>query len=160
MHIVILPDTHLQSPNHTLAQAFDRYMIKADLLLHCGDFTGEATWAFLASHPAFRAVRGNCDWELSHLTATLVIEFEGVRIGMAHGWGPRAFVGQTVAAALGSDLDLICYGHTHIRDWSVTGAGVRLLNPGSFSLPRQGKAGFAILEWEPDQAPEVRWIDI
>ena len=160
MHIIILSDTHLESPNHTLATAFDRYMAKADLLLHCGDFTGEATWAFLASHPNFRAVRGNCDWELGHLTGTLIIEVEGLRIGMAHGWGARAYVGQTVAETLGSDLDLICYGHTHIRDWSVTDAGVHILNPGSFSLPRRGKAGFAALDWEPGGVPEVTWIDL
>lgn len=160
MHIIVLSDTHLQSPNHSLVKAFDRYMAGADLLLHCGDVTGEETRAFLASHPEFRAVRGNCDWELGHLPASLVFEFRGIRIGMAHGWGPRAAVGQTVAEALGSDPDLICYGHTHIRDWSVTKAGVRILNPGSFSQPRKGRAGFAVLDWEPDQVPEVRWIDL
>lgn len=160
MIIAVLSDTHLERPSPRLAAAFDRYCTRADMLLHCGDCVGEETWAFLNAHHCFHAVLGNCDsFSLrGSLPALREVEAEGFRIGMAHGWGPRSLVAETVTAEF-RNADLICYGHTHIRDWGFRG-GVWMLNPGSFSLPRDGMAGLALLTLKKDLPPAVEWINV
>jgi putative phosphoesterase len=160
MIIAVLSDTHLAHPSPQLAAAYDEYFRNADMVLHCGDLVGEKTWAFLNAHHSFHAVLGNCDTSILRGNVPILREVEaaGFRIGMAHGWGPRSRVAETVAAEF-RNVDLICYGHTHIRDWGLRD-GIWMLNPGSFSLPRDGMAGFALLTLEPGLPPKVEWITI
>lgn len=160
MIVAVLSDTHMKRPSARLANAYDRYCQRADMVLHCGDIVGEETWAFLNAHHAFYAVLGNCDASILYGTVPILREVEaaGFRIGMAHGWGPRGHVAAAVAAEF-QNVDLICYGHTHIRDWGFRD-NVWMLNPGSFSLPRDGMAGLALLTLEQGHPPEVEWITI
>lgn len=160
MIIAVLSDTHLERPSAQLAAAYDRYCHRADMVLHCGDLVGEETWAFLNAHHSFHAVLGNCDASILYGSVPILREVEaaGFRIGMAHGWGPRSRVAEAVAAEF-LNVDLICYGHTHIRDWSLR-SGVWMLNPGSFSLPRDGMAGLALLTLKQGLPPEVEWVNI
>lgn len=159
MIISVLSDTHLESPDIVLEAVFDRYCRHADMVLHCGDMVGESTWALFNCHPAFYAVQGNCD--LPPLRGSLPVlrevEVAGWRIGMGHGWGPRSQVGDAVADQF-HGVDLVCYGHTHIRDWRKRSDGVWLLNPGSLFWPRSGDGGLARLHLEAGQEPRVEWI--
>jgi len=161
MIVAVMSDTHLDQPDALLAALFQRYCLSADVLLHCGDFVGEDTWSFLNAHPRFYSVQGNCD--LHSLGGTVPalreLELEGFTIGMGHGWGPRSRVGDAVAGQF-PDADIVCYGHTHIRDWRRTVAGTWLLNPGSMFWPRSGEGGFALLHLHAGQAPEVEWITL
>ena len=158
MIVTVISDTHLDQPDRLLAAVFDRYCRDADVLLHCGDCVGEETWAFLNAHPRFYAVQGNCDMPplRGSLPALRELELEGFRIGMAHGWGPRSRVGDVVADQF-PDADIVCYGHTHIRDWRLRGK-VRLLNPGSLFWPRVGDGGLARLLLRSGHEPQVEWI--
>ncbi len=160
MIVAVISDTHLESPDRYLDAVFRKYCLPADALLHCGDCVGEETWAFLNTHPHFFAVQGNCD--LPPLTGALPVlrevELNGFTIGMAHGWGPRSQVGATVAAQF-DGVDLVCYGHTHIRDWRMIGC-TRLLNPGSVFWPRSGEGGLARLILEKGREPEAEWITL
>ena len=160
MILSVISDTHLDQPDRLLAAVFDRYCRDADVLLHCGDSVGEETWAFLNAHPRFYAVQGNCDLPplRGSLPALRELEFEGFRIGMGHGWGPRSRVGDVVADQF-PDADIVCYGHTHIRDWRLRGR-VRLLNPGSLFWPRSGDGGLARLVLERGHEPQVEWVTI
>ncbi|NLW82135.1 MAG: metallophosphoesterase family protein [Desulfovibrionales bacterium] len=161
MIVAVLSDTHLEQPDALLAALFERYCLDVDVLLHCGDCVGEETWAFLNAHPHFLAVQGNCD--LPPLRGALPmlreVELAGFRIGMGHGWGPRSRVGETVASQF-HRVDLVCYGHTHIRDWHQRDDGLWMLNPGSLFWPRSGEAGLARLTLERGRPPEVEWITI
>lgn len=161
MIVAVMSDTHLDRPDSLLAAIFDRYCRDADALLHCGDCVGEETWAFLNSHPRFYSVQGNCDQ--SPLNGTLPIlrelELEGLRVGMGHGWGPRSRVGDAVAGRF-EGVDMVCYGHTHIRDWRRTADGVWLLNPGSLFWSRSGPGGMVRLYLEPGRDPQPEWITI
>ena len=161
MIVAVISDTHLEQPDRLLAAVFDRFCRDADVLLHCGDCVGEATWAFLNSHPRFHAVQGNCDlpplW--GSLPALRELELEGFRLGMGHGWGPRSQVGGSVAAQF-PEADIVCYGHTHIRDWRCLESGVRLLNPGSLFWPRSGEGGLARLVLHRGLPPEVEWVTL
>lgn len=161
MIVAVISDTHLERPDRLLAAVFDRYCLDADVLLHCGDCVGEETWSFLNAHPRFFSVQGNCDlpplW--GALPALRELELEGFRLGMGHGWGPRSRVGDAVASQFPA-ADIVCYGHTHIRDWRCLESGTRLLNPGSLFWPRAGKGGLARLILERGREPDVDWVTL
>lgn len=161
MIVAVLSDTHLEEPDSRLAAVYDRYCRDADVLLHCGDCIGEPTWAFLNSHPCFYAVLGNCDAPALQAVAPVMREVDagGFRLGMAHGWGPRSRVGDTVASQFPL-VDIVCYGHTHIRDWRRIGGERWLLNPGSLFWPRSGPGGLARLLLLPGQPPAVEWVTL
>jgi len=161
MIVAVISDTHLEQPDRLLAAVFERYCRDADLLLHCGDCVGEQTWAFLNSHPRFYCVQGNCDLPplRGALPALRELELEGFRLGMGHGWGPRSAVGDSMAGQF-PDVDIVCYGHTHIRDWRRTRGGGWLLNPGSLFWPRSGDGGLARLILHRGQPTEVEWVTL
>lgn len=161
MIVAVISDTHLEQPDRLLAAVFERYCRDADVLLHCGDCVGEQTWAFLNSHPRFHCVQGNCDMPplRGALPALKELELEGFRLGMGHGWGPRSAVGDSMAGQF-PDADIVCYGHTHIRDWRRTRGGGWLLNPGSLFWPRSGDGGLARLILHRGQPPEVEWVTL
>ncbi len=161
MIVAVISDTHLERPDRLLAAVFGRYCLDADVLLHCGDCVGEETWSFLNAHPRFFSVQGNCDLPplRGALPALRELELEGFRLGMGHGWGPRSRVGDAVASQFPA-ADIVCYGHTHIRDWRRLESGTRLLNPGSLFWPRAGKGGLARLILERGQEPDVEWVTL
>lgn len=161
MIVGVLSDTHLHQPNAMLASAYQRHLRDTDVLLHCGDMIGEATWDYFNSHAYFYAVQGNCDAPALRgaLPALRELELKGFRLGLAHGWGPRSQVGKTVADHF-PGLDVVCYGHTHVRDWQCLPSGTWLLNPGSLFLPRSGPGGAALLFLHPGKPPTVQWIDL
>ncbi|BBD08832.1 metallophosphoesterase family protein [Desulfovibrio ferrophilus] len=141
MKIALISDTHATGPTPWMQAVYDRYLAKADLLLHMGDMTSKELWSFFMQHPGFHAVAGNMDeWSLSgELETRLSMTVEGgLRIGMMHGFGlsGRPLSG-AVAQAFGPDYDLLCFGHTHEPAW-IDYDGVRVANPGS--LRETGKA--------------------
>ena len=161
MIVAVISDTHLSWPSRSLENVMKTVLLPADLLLHCGDIISEEVWAYLHSHPRFYAVQGNCDLPplRGSLPALREVDIAGWRVGMAHGWGPRPQVWQVVAEQF-PNVDLICYGHTHIRDWRQLADGRWILNPGSFLWPRDGQAGLALLHLAQGQVPHVDWINL
>ena len=163
MRLAVLSDTHLGSPSPRLTEEFDTTLQHMDAVLHCGDHTGESVWAYLNGHPAFYAVRGNMDGHFGDgiLPATRVLDLNGFRVGMLHGDG----LGSTdpfrwIADILRTDVDLLCYGHTHRRDLQ-SAESATVLNPGSFRLPRgNSKAGYAVLELDRTVGIGVEWKDV
>jgi len=132
MLIAVISDSHMGTPPSWLDDVYARWLAPADFLIHCGDITSVSAWSYFMQHPNFLCVRGNCDWDpsLADLKPALTAQVGPLTVGVTHGWGPRSQVPVKVAEAFGPDYDLVCYGHTHARDWSVIG-GVRLVNPGS-----------------------------
>jgi putative phosphoesterase len=133
MKIAVISDTHLGTPPSWLDAVYAKWLGPADVLIHCGDITSVAAWSYFMQHDRFLCVRGNCDWDpqlVHELEPLLTVAIGPLTVGITHGWGSRSRVPVTVAQALGPDCDLVCYGHTHQRDWSVV-EGVQLVNPGS-----------------------------
>lgn len=160
MRLAVLSDSHISGPDARFQALYERHLAQADAVLHCGDMVGADLYHYLASHPKFLCVRGNCDhFLLNHdLPATLsaTLELPGgkvLRIGMAHGWGERSTVWKRVAETFPGH-DLICYGHTHRRDWSEH-EGTRLLNPGSVM-----EGSLALLDVAEDGAMTCRFVDL
>lgn len=138
MLLAVISDSHIPAPNPWFGAVFDRYLAPADHLLHCGDMVGADLYHFLCTHKSFHAVRGNCDHFLTSGDLPTLHSFtlpvpcaRPLTIGMAHGWGERSTVWQRVLDSFPAH-DLVCYGHTHRRDWSEHG-GAFLLNPGSLA---------------------------
>lgn len=120
-----------------------------DSWLHLGDILSDADTIMELSGKPVYSVRGNCDLDAS-AEFERTLEFEGVRIYLAHGHRLGVDSG-TYRLSLGAQ-ELHCsvalYGHTHISSLENDGY-VLLMNPGSPSRPRGGrKPSIALLELE------------
>lgn len=157
MKIAVISDTHMGTPSSWLDQVYSAWLEPADALVHCGDITSFATWSYFMQHPHFICVRGNCDWDpqlVEQLEPMVSVRLGGLTLGVTHGWGPRSQVPAKVAQAFAPEHDLVCYGHTHARDWSVR-EGIQLCNPGSL-----GESGsLAIITVADDGAMDCEFVD-
>jgi putative phosphoesterase len=160
MRLAIISDTHLSGPDERFCALYDRHLAGADVLVHCGDMVGADLYHFLCGHPRFLCVRGNCDhFVLDHdLPQTLSrdIALPGgapLRLGMAHGWGERSSVWLRVAELFPRHT-LICYGHTHRRDWREH-QGARILNPGSLA-----EGSLALVDAGGDGSLDCAFVDV
>ena len=95
----------------------------ASLVVHVGDLTARSVLDELEAMAPVAAVRGNADdAELrARLPERLVVEGEGLRIGVVHDAGRAA---GRHARLLGwfPDCDLVAYGHTHAPEAVRVGA--------------------------------------
>jgi uncharacterized protein len=108
-----------------------RLLAQSDRILHAGDFVSVAVYKELGRLAPVDGVAGNMDEEELRLVLPpkLVVEHEGVRIGLVHDAGPAAGrAGRLVEAFPGCDA--VVYGHTHVPEATRLG-GTWILNPGS-----------------------------
>ena len=160
--IAVLSDTHMSTPSSSLHRVFENHLKHLDAVLHCGDITGEQVWSFLNSHDSFVAVAGNMDGSWSSvLPGQTTVRIQGLKIGLLHGHGV-GFGGLTskVREVFEPDVDLICFGHTHLRAWKLESDGTCLLNPGSFSLPKKSPPGYAVVHVNGDKDLRPEWVDL
>jgi putative phosphoesterase len=127
---VVVADTHLPDGGAgDLPVAAWRELERADVILHAGDVTGPALLARLAEVAPVHAVLGNNDRALV-LPESVLVELDGVRVGMVHDSGPRAGREGRLRRRFPT-ADLVVFGHSHIP-WCEAGLdGQLLLNPGS-----------------------------
>lgn len=143
--ILVIGDTHVRTWAEIPA-ALRALIAEAHIAIHCGDWTGiDAVEGFRAAARRAVAVHGNSD--LPDLRALLpyrqTLEVDGVRIGVTHpAWAgpdpaPHELLPDFPEAEAGQ-LDLICYGHTHVPMNADVG-GIRFVNGGqgypSFTVP-------------------------
>lgn len=129
MLVAVVSDTHLLGkpvPEHVM-DAFQG----ADLILHAGDILEMAVIEQLSEVARTVAVKGNMDQGdvARTLPAKRVLEIEGFKIGLTHGYGPPSRITWKVGA-LFTGVDCVVFGHTHsplIKDRG----GVLFFNPGS-----------------------------
>ena len=143
MRIAVIADTHDRYPP-TLP---DR-LRGADEIWHLGDVCAPSTLAeFELLGAPLRLVLGNCDaqpWPL-----TLDLEREGTRFHLVHIPPSRAPHGAQV----------VLHGHTHVPRDETDPAGVRWLNPGCITRPKQGeRASFAWLTIEAGQPLQWQFV--
>lgn len=108
-----------------------RLLRESDRILHAGDFVSAAVYEELGKLAPVDGVAGNMDEEDLRLVlpAKLVVEHEGVRIGLVHDAGPAVGrAGRLVEAFPGCDA--VVYGHTHVPEATRLGE-TWILNPGS-----------------------------
>jgi putative phosphoesterase len=153
--MLVLSDTHLSQGSKESGSSFDLledltgYIHAADLIIHAGDHTGLGFYHQLLDAGDLVSVAGNMDALplQSELPERVVIEREGVRIGILHGWGPATGLENRIFDAWQNDKpDVMIFGHSH-RVHQSWRNGFLLFNPGSPTHQRDSK-------------PTAGWIEI
>lgn len=134
MRALIVSDTHGRHDN--FAKVYENFK-PFDMVIHAGDVVGEELWYQMYVDCELHMVRGNCDWD-SELPTVDTFAFGSHKIFLVHGHRHEVDYDDNVLAwsAKENGCDIAIYGHTHVPDDSVVD-GVRIINPGSLSRPRQ-----------------------
>lgn len=144
MKILVVSDTH---KNFNVLKSIVDSNQDADMLIHLGD--GEREFASVRElYPMMPMiyVAGNCDFgnhEKTHVAAAC-----GIKIFCCHGhmYGVNSGLGMLAETAKQYGCRIALYGHTHVFRVEEVG-GVRIMNPGSPSLPRGGnKPSYGIID--------------
>jgi putative phosphoesterase len=131
MKVLVVSDSH--GNGKLLKQIVDQ--VKADHVIHCGDFcTNRAELPKIS----MTVVRGNCDWE--KVAEEKIWEKGKWRILVTHGHKHRVKTTPLLMKYRAEEVgaQIACFGHSHFPFCEQVG-GVLLINPGSISQPR----GFA-----------------
>ena len=120
---------------------------EADIIIHLGD-GGQDFEAVRALFPAktLCLVRGNSDWGADAPVVDM-LTVQGKRIFFAHGHTFQVKLSteaiETEARRMGAHI--LLFGHTHVP-MTHYADGLYLLNPGSISLPRAGRASYGVVD--------------
>lgn len=129
MKIGVLSDSHVVSFDQLHSKILAA-LADADLIVHAGDFVAKDVLDGLRQIGEVRAVRGNMDSD--ELKALLpekeLLEVEGRKLGIIHGWGSPYGIDDRVGSVL-NGVDIIIYGHSHYPQ-NETKNGVFFFNPG------------------------------
>jgi putative phosphoesterase len=132
VRLVVVSDTHIRSGSaRRLPDAARARLEAADVILHAGDIVSGEVLDDLRTMAPVHAVLGNNDVDLAGtLPEQVVLDLDGVRVGMIHDSGPRTGREGRLRRRF-PDADLVVFGHSHIP-WDAAGLdGQWLLNPGS-----------------------------
>jgi len=128
--IGVLSDTHLRDFAPELARRLAEVFSGVEMILHAGDLVNLRILDLLEA-PRVYAVCGNLvdSTVAMSLPRKLVVEVEGFKIGLIHGWGPPMGLAGRVAGEF-QGVDVIVFGHSH-RPLNARSSGVLMFNPGS-----------------------------
>lgn len=144
MKIVIVADSH---GDVSLLERQKDLLNECDLLLHLGDYDQDVDKIMKFSDIKTEAVRGNNDCS-SRFDREKILNIGGYKFFLTHGNRYNVYFGtQSLyykAREIGADI--VLYGHTHLYNFEDHG-DVKILNPGSLSLSRDGINSFVILEF-------------
>ncbi len=144
--IGVISDTHLRQVTKEFERLYEKYLADKDLIIHAGDIVCEDVIEFLSQKP-LKAVCGNMDpFELrKKLLPKEIIDVEGFKLGVIHGWGPSAGLEERILNEM-PETDVIIYGHSHYPSNQVR-EGVLMFNPGTATgYPSAGFNSIGILE--------------
>jgi len=142
MRVVVLSDTHSPRYWKGCPPAVAAHLETAEVILHAGDVCTPDVLDLLAGYAPVHVVLGNNDGpEVAAWGApeTLELELAGVRLAMIHDSGQRDGRPARMRRRFPT-ADLVVFGHSHIP-MDVTGAGVRIFNPGSPTNKRRQPYG-------------------
>jgi uncharacterized protein len=132
VRVLVLSDTHIrdEGPRRLPVVVYDA-LAGADVILHCGDVVERGLLDELATYAPVHAVLGNNDAALrGTLPERLVVELDGLRVGMVHDSGPTKGRPARLRRAFPT-CALVVFGHSHAPVDEAGLDGQRLLNPGS-----------------------------
>lgn len=130
VRIGVLSDTHVSGFDENLKKIIDENFSDVDLIFHAGDLVDLRVLDLFGERDV-RAVCGNMDNERAkrELPEQLIMEINGFKIGLIHGWGSPSGLERKLIDKLGK-LDCIVYGHTHYPV-NKRMEGTFFFNPGS-----------------------------
>jgi uncharacterized protein len=141
MEIALVSDTHLPRGGRRLPDACVERLLRADLILHAGDFSTATTLAEIELiGPPVAGVHGNVDDE--ELRRTLpearIVEAGGVSIAMTHDAGPAPGRLARLRRRF-PHANAVVYGHSHMPLHQEV-EGFQIFNPGSPTDRRRAPA--------------------
>ena len=149
MKIGVISDTHLSQPSDDLYHLMSGPFKGVSLILHAGDLTRISVLEAFSEAETI-AVCGNMDrTDVGRkLRKKEIIELDGYRIGLIHGWGsPRGIEDRVINNF--ENVHAIVYGHTHKPANHIKG-GILMFNPGAFSgsfiLKKNRSVGMLIID--------------
>lgn len=147
MKILAISDTHgdISKAKKIWASVDD-----PDLVLHMGDHYSDALRLADSIKTPVIAVPGNMDPELD-APLNQVVETEAGSILITHGHTERVrwSFDSLIYRAEERGCAFVLFGHTHVA-MDETIDGIRLINPGSLTRPRDGNSGsYALIETSP-----------
>ncbi len=143
MKILVIGDTH--GKLNKVRDIFPK-LKNIDLILHTGDHFSDAQKLSDEFHIPAVAVKGNCDGAASSNDFE-IIETEYGKLLLTHGHMENVKYDLTslMYKAMENGCKAAIYGHTHQAHIDEAG-GIRFINPGSLTLPRDGSEGsYAII---------------
>lgn len=145
MNILVFSDTH-GDINRAL-DIFERMDRAAgiDVIVHCGDHIHDAKrmQIFLEQKgisARLVAVPGNCDGCRERKYQILETPAGKILITHGHMENVKYGVDNLLYLAQSEDCVCVCYGHMHVAANELV-SGIRLVNPGSLTHPRDGSNG-------------------
>lgn len=149
MKILVVSDTHGYNTN--LFELLDKIR-PIDMFIHCGDSDGIEDYIEEFTQCPVVMVRGNCDY-CCPLHTDEIVDVAGHRIFVTHGhyYGVKSDLSKLLNKAKEVGADIALYGHSHIPELSYM-YGIKAMNPGSLSLPRQPgrRCTYGIIEIKAD----------
>ena len=135
MKIGVLSDTHSSQSTDALVRIAKGSFSDVSLIIHAGDLTSMAVLDVFSDRQVI-AVCGNKDRKpiSDFLPERQILNANGYRIGVVHGWGGRKGIEERVMSCF-DDVHCIVYGHTHKPNNRIH-CGILLFNPGAFSGSR------------------------
>ncbi len=158
----MLSDTHLRDDGgRRLPDAVYEALLVADAVLHCGDVVERNLLDELATYGPLYAVLGNNDVTLrGTLPERLVVELDGLRVGMVHDSGATKGRPARMRRAFPA-CELVVFGHSHAPVDELGLDGQRLLNPGSArQRRRQPHPSFATFAVDAGRLTDHRIVQL
>lgn len=162
--IGIVADTHCDAARPLPATVLTA-LAGSELIIHCGDITALSVLDQLEIIAPVLAVRGDTDHDHDPRIAdrARVIEAGGFRIGVTFNFKlpqppstdrERAKVRQVIQDTFAGQVDMVVSAATHIgllQRWS----GTWFLNPGSPTLPANGRKSIGSIEIDDELRPHL-----
>jgi len=115
MKIGVISDTHIPERANDFPREIYAAFKNVDLIIHAGDLTTIEALESLKKICEVKAVAGNMDKPelLSVLNNKEELKIKGLKIGIAHGYGPPARLVSSMKQMFPAKMDLIIFGHSH-----------------------------------------------
>ena len=146
MRIVVISDSHKRT---NVIDEILSVQSSASHVFFLGDNASDIEdFEYIYPNMRFHTVCGNCDYN-SFLPSVGLETVNGVKILYTHGhtYGVKYGTQRLKEAAKNSGCGIALYGHTHISK-TVYEDGIWIVNPGSCSSPREGRASYAVIDIE------------
>ena len=161
--ILVISDSHGRDANVKKALSyFGKKGKELEMLIHLGDSQGSLQEIERLAACPVKAVRGNCDFSGDFPIADFVwIGDEKALITHGHRYGCKFSTDGLRDMALANGATIAMFGHTHIPLVEENG-GVKILNPGSISQPRQysGKPSYLVITIEDDGRKDFAVVEM
>jgi len=161
VRIGIFSDTHLKSATGLPRKALE-ILSSVDAIIHAGDYQDISVVESLTDLKDFYGVCGNMDpaQVRALLPEKRVVELNGFKIGITHGWGaPKGIESRVRTFFSEEDLNAIVFGHSHTPCNKIID-NILFFNPGSSTDKRYAEhSTMGILTLDKTLSGEIIILD-